>query len=260
MNMNFRHALLSLVLPVVMACSESAPGGNSPGDGVGQGGSMARFAVRGDFLYAVDHSTLKTFDISSTDKPAYLAGKDQYLDFGVETIFPLDTLLFLGSQTGLYVYDITRPGFPQQRAHVSHVTSCDPVVAAGQYAYVTLNSASVFCGRAGNELQVYDLSNIDRPTLVHTISGLRGPRGLGVYGRRLFVCDNGLKVYDISQPDKPVWVDDLTHLPEISGIDTYDVIPLEGGILLLIGADGFYQFDVAGEKLSLKSKIPVSPN
>ena len=132
------------------------------------------------------------------------------------------------------------------------------MVAAGKYAYVTLNSASIWCGRSGNELQVYNLSDIDHPTLIRTISGLRGPHGLGIYGKKLFVCDNGLKIYDISQPENPIWVDDLTHLPEIAGIDTYDVIPLESGVLLLIGADGFYQFDVTGEKLTLISKIPIS--
>jgi hypothetical protein len=255
--MNPKQSILALALLLLMSCTENTPNSGSAGNGTGKGGSLARFAVQGDFLYAVDYGSLKTFDISNAEKPTHLPGKDQYLNFDVETIFPLDTLLFLGSQAGLYIYDITRPEFPQQRAFVSHVTSCDPVVAAGKYAYVTLYSGSIWCGRSVNELQVYDLSDIEHPALVYTVAGLRGPKGLGIYRNKLFVCDNGLKTYDISQPAKPVWVDDLTQYPEIVGMDTYDVIPLESGILLLVSADGFYQFDVTGERLTLISKIPV---
>ena len=106
----------------------------------GQGGSMARFTIKGDYLYTVDHQTLKTFDISSAESPEYLKNKDQYLDFGVETIFTMDTLLFIGSRTGMYIYNITRPDFPQQMSYTPHITSCDPVVASGNYAYVTFYS------------------------------------------------------------------------------------------------------------------------
>jgi hypothetical protein len=248
------------LLALLWACEINTSYGDSmaPGESVGQGGSMARFTVSGDYLYTVDFSTLKTFDISDAGKPEYLEGKEQYLDFGVETIFSMDTLLFLGSQTGMYVFNITRPGFPQQLAHVPHITSCDPVVASGAYAYVTLNSENYWCGRSSNELLIYDLSNLYEPLLIHTESGFKQPRGLGIDGNKLFICDNGLKVYDVSEPAKPVWTDDITDIPEAADIDSYDVIPL-GGTLLLIGANGLYQFDYTGEELSLVSKIQVAP-
>lgn len=217
---------------------------------------MARFALSGDYLYAVDHSTLKMFDVSTPQAPQYLQGKDQYLDFGIETIFPMDTLLFLGSQTGMYVFNITRAEFPQRWGHVSHITACDPVVASGSYAYVTLNSENYWCGRSSNELRVYDLSDPANPLLIHTETGFKQPRGLGIDGNKLFLCDNGLKVYDVSNPAKPVWIDDVTDIPEAKGMDACDVIPL-GGILLLTGAGGLYQFDYTGEALSFISKIEV---
>lgn len=219
---------------------------------------MARFTVSGDYLYTVDQSTLKTFDISNAGAPEYREGKEQYLDFGVETIFSMDTLLFLGSQTGMYVFNVSRPEFPQQLAHVSHITSCDPVVASGTYAYVTLNSGNVWCGRASNELLIYDLADLSNPLLIHTETGFKQPRGLAIDGNKLFVCDNGLKVFDVSNPAKPIWTDDITDIPQAAGIDSYDVIPLNGS-LLLTGANGLYQFDYTGEKLSFISKIQVTP-
>ncbi|MDR1624161.1 MAG: hypothetical protein LBS04_04220 [Tannerellaceae bacterium] len=256
------HVLfISPLLALLLACETGTSDNGdlvAPGESIGQGGSMARFALSGNYLYTVDHSTLKTFDISTPEAPQYLQGKDQYLDFGIETIFPMDTLLFLGSQTGMYVFNITRPEFPQQWAHVSHITACDPVVASGNYAYVTLNSENYWCGRSSNELRVYDLSDLRNPQLIHTETGFKQPRGLGIDGNKLFLCDNGLKVYDVSDPTKPLWTDDVTDIPEAKGIDAYDVIPLNG-ILLLTGASGLYQFDYTGEALSFLSKIEVSP-
>jgi len=235
--------------------SESlAPGMDNGG---GKGGSMARFTISGDYLYTADHSTLKMFDISTAETPKYMKTKNQYLDFGVETIFTMDTLLFIGSQIGMYIYDISRPEFPQQMSYVSHITSCDPVVASGNYAYVTLNSQNAWCGRSSNVLQVYDISDPFHPELVKEQTGFKHPRGLGVDGKKLFICDDGLKVFDLDNPEQPVWVDDFTNMPEANGIDTYDVIPLNG-LLLLIGADGLYQFDYKEDKLTFVSKIGVS--
>jgi hypothetical protein len=240
--------------------SEYASSSSAMADGgaSGQGGSMARFALAGDYLYIVGSSSLKTFDVSNAEEPEHLQGKDQYMDFGIETIFPMDTLLFLGSQTGMYIYNITRPDFPQQLSYVSHITACDPVVAAGSYAYVTLNSENPVCGRGVNELRVYDLSDIRYPLLVHTEPAFKHPKGLGIDGNKLFICDDGLKVYDVTNPVKPVRIDDITDIPEVNGAESYDVIPLNG-LLLLVGANGLYQFDYSGSKLSFVSKIEVSP-
>jgi hypothetical protein len=239
------------------ACAESSDYFvSSPASEVGQGGSMARFTINGNHLYTVDNSKLHVFDISRPDNPVYLPQKVQYMEAGIETVFSMDTLLFIGSQTGMYIYNVTRDGFPQQIAYEPHITACDPVVASGCHAYVTLNSENVWCGRASNELRVYDISDPYNPELVHTERGFMHPRGLGIDGSRLFVCDDGLRIFDVSNPARPRWIDDLTHLPDAQGIDAYDVIPLNG-TLLLTGADGLYQFDYRGEKLVFLSKIEV---
>lgn len=240
----------------VVGCSEDSSGPDSYSES-GQGGSMARFTIAGDYLYTVDDRTMKTFSLEEPSQPKYLKEKDQNLGFGIETIFVMDTLLFVGSQDGMHIYNISRPAFPQFVSTTSHIRSCDPVVASGQYAYVTLNSSGLWCGRTSNVLQVYDISDPYHPELAVPEIRLVSPRGLGVDGNLLFVCDNGLKVYDISDPEKPVWNDDLSEIPEASGIDAYDVIPYRG-VLLLTGKDGFYQFDYTGEKLKFLSKIPVA--
>ncbi|MDR2809195.1 MAG: hypothetical protein LBB84_01390 [Tannerellaceae bacterium] len=236
----------------------SSDSGTAAEAGLAQGGSMARFAIAGDYLYTVDPSTLKTFDVSSPEAPELLKGNTQFLHFGVETIFPMDTLLFMGSQSGMYVYNIAQPEYPQPLAYVSHITACDPVTASGMYAYVTLNSANVWCGRSTNELHVYELSDIRNPRLIHVETAFKHPKGLGIDGNKLFVCDDGLKVYDVTNPAAPVRIDDIAGIPETAGAESYDVIPLNG-LLLLIADNGLYQFDYTGGELRFVSKIHVSP-
>ncbi|MDR2497612.1 MAG: hypothetical protein LBD21_10860 [Tannerellaceae bacterium] len=258
MEKAIKTALAAAAVIFFASCSigDSGPALSSPEQGVG--GSMARFTVKGDYLYAVTESALKTFDIATAAKPRYLSGKEQTLNMWAETIFPLDSFLFIGSQQGMYIYSVARDGFPQQVAVVSHITSCDPVVASGRYAYVTLHSdINSRCGRGVNRLEIYDVSDHTAPVLLHTEEGFIRPLGLGIDGSKLFICDNGLKVYDVSNPLKPVWTGDITHIPELDDIEPYDVIPL-GGTLLLVGRGGFYQLDYSGEKISLISKITVT--
>ncbi|MDR0865325.1 MAG: hypothetical protein LBO74_10415 [Candidatus Symbiothrix sp.] len=245
----------ALAIITMVACERADSAFSDAGNSSGQGGSMARFTINGDYLYTVDNRTLKMFNLSNPEQPEYLERKNQNLGFGIETIFSMDTLLFIGTQDGMYIYNVVRPEFPQQLSHVSHIRSCDPVVASGKYAYVTLNSGSVWCGNVSNVLQIYDLSDLRNPELKVT-ENLNYPKGLGIDGNKLFVCDAtlGIKVYDISRPLAPVWYDDLTYISEAHDIIPYDVIPA-GGLLLTSTDKGLYQFDYTGEKIKFVSKI-----
>ena len=252
---------IAAIFLLAAACSDDSStcgGGYSDGAGnesSGQAGSMARFTISGDYLYTVDNDVMKVFDISIPESPYHLPSKNQNLEAGAETIFTLDTLLFVGSQNGMYIYDISRGEFPRHLSTTLHIKSCDPVVAADTFAYVTLNTLNSWCGRDANCLQVYNISDPTRPRLVKEVP-LQGPRGLGVAGNKLFVCDQGVKVFDVTDPTEPVWTDDLDHIREIAGIVAYDVIPL-ATTLLVIGEDGFYQIDHSGDRLAFISKIEI---
>ena len=80
---------------------------------------------------------------------------------------------------------------------------------------------------------------------------MTGPRGLGVDGNLLFLCDDGLKVYDISN------VYDIDRLYHFSDIDAYDVIP-DDDLLIMTGSDGLYQYSYIDGSVSLLSTIPIN--
>ena len=233
------------------AVSESADAASN-----GKGGSMARFAISGDILYTVSTDSLKFFNIEDAADPKYFPDRNLRIGFDIETIFPMDTLLFIGSRNGMYVYDIVEPRFPLLLSQVSHFRSCDPVVAQGDYAYVTLNTNFSSCGPTSNNvLDIYDISNLSNPVLKKTVQ-LSGPNGLGIDGDKLFVCDKGLKVFNISEPLNIRQIDDLAEIDEVDVRGAYDVIPLNG-LLILIAQEGLFQFDYTGERLKYVSKIAI---
>jgi hypothetical protein len=215
--------------------------------GSGQGGSTARFAISGNHLYTVGDRNLSLFDISNPATPQ--KQKDIPIGWGVETIFPYGDKLFIGTQTGMQIFNIAKPETPVFLSGYQHVVSCDPVVTDGRYAYVTLSTGTA-CRIAINQLQIVDLQNIINPTLIAQYD-LTNPKGLGIDQNTLFVCDDGLKMYDATNVKALVL---KKHFP----INAHDVIP-NNGRLLVIGSDGFYQYRYTANELELLSKIAVEP-
>ena len=216
--------------------------------GTGQGGSMARFKIVGQYLYAVDSHFINVFDISDLETPQVL--DDVFAGFDIETIFNQGDRLFLGSMSGMYIYDITNPATPQYISEFQHGTACDPVVVDENYAYVTLRGGNG-CGATESGLYIVDISDIEQPELIKSYP-LNGPYGLGVKGSQLFVCDgdSGLRVFDKSD------VMDLREVSHFDNVITYDVIPLETH-LLMVGDGVLYQYNYQDAGLELISELAL---
>ncbi len=256
---------------IVTGCSQDAAFGgsvNSPGfsasdgsggggSGTSRGGSMARFTIYGDWLYTVNESQLTVVSLANPERP--VEGDRLSIGSGIETIFPMDTLLFIGSQNGMMIYNIKNPEFPKHLSTTLHFRSCDPVVAADTLAFVTLNSTlGTWCGQAGNLLQVYDIKNLRSPVLLREVT-MSSPRGLSVdLGQKmLFVCDNGIKAYDISDPRNPEAMYTTLSLEQVGKIDAYDCIVVSPGRMIVVGAAGLYQLGYNRTGFSFISKIDI---
>jgi hypothetical protein len=99
------------------------------------------------------------------------------IGFGIETIYPYNQKLFIGSQTGMFLYSIANPAAPVKEGEVQHIRRCDPVVANDTAAFVTLRKGAA-CGGTTEGLFIYDASNLASPHLLNSIS-LPSPYGLG---------------------------------------------------------------------------------
>jgi hypothetical protein len=226
----------------------SAPAPSKPGIG----GSMARYTIYDNYLYTIDDANMQVFDISSPVNPAFSGLIN--VGFNIETIYPYKDKLFIGSQTGMHIYDNADPANPVRLSTFAHVRSCDPVVADDKYAYVTLRNGNT-CGGFTNQLDVIDITNLSSPRLVKSYP-MANPHGLGLdYDKNiLFVCDgaSGLKVYHANLPlslDKSILSRKAGH--------TYDVIPYKN-LAIVTGNDGITQYDYTDPKnLKLLSKISV---
>ncbi|WP_396591594.1 LVIVD repeat-containing protein [Allomuricauda sp. R78024] len=217
--------------------------------GTGQGGSLARFKIVDDYLYAVDSHNINVFDISDLENPEDL--EDVYAGFDIETIFNRGNHLFLGSMRGMYIYDISSPATPTFVSEFQHGTACDPVVVDGDYAYVTLRGGNE-CGALESGLFIVDISDITDPKLAVDYP-MDEPYGLGIKDEKLFVCDgsSGLKVYDKTD------VEDIKMLNHFKDIVTFDVIPLESH-LIMVGDEVLYQYEYLDDEIKLISQIGLN--
>ncbi len=217
----------------------------------GIGGSMARFTLSGNYLYALDGSNLDIISLKNGKIPE--VKKEIQINWDVETLFPHKDKLFMGSKSGMYIYDLTAPEAPALLSQYAHLQSCDPVVVEGDYAYVTLRDGNS-CQGFTNQLEVIDISNAKTPSLV-SIYPMTNPHGLGIDNGILFICDGnaGLKVFDA----KDVTKISSNLLVNYKDIKALDVIPFNK-VAMMISSDALYQYDYSDVKnIKLLSKLDI---
>ncbi len=248
----FGISLYSCAEDAGVAFNESAQGGDT-----GIAGSYARFITIGDFLYIVDQTDIQTFSVANPAAPVKI--NTQTVAAQIESIFHYEGRLFIGSGLGLFIYQIEADGIPSllsSNVYDYPIVPCDPVVANDQYAYVSLHDQDAEGPCGGwidiNVLKIFDISDIMDPIQIAEYP-MSKPKGLGLDGNILFVCDDydGLKVFDVSDPLNI----QLKH--HFQGFTAFDVIPLDG-LLMCVGTDNIYQFDYSDiENMTEISRIPI---
>ncbi len=237
--------LFTAVAVVALLFTQCEKGESADGATVGQGGSTARFTIVDNYLYAVDEAKLNIFFLENALNPVPV-GEISVNDV-VETIFSKDSLLFIGTSLGVFIYETTTPSSPKLLGEFGHVFSCDPVVADDKYAYVTLSSRSTRCNRQINQLDILDISNPNYPRLIQSRSMIE-PKGLAITDSLLFVCDEGVKIFDRSNPENP----ELIGYAE--AIKANDLIVI-GEHVIVTAETGIYQYRINGSKLELISTL-----
>lgn len=235
---------------IMLAADMASSSGQKNAGAPGIAGSMSRFAIVNNYMYAVNTSTVNTVKIEDASNPELV--KSTPVGWNIETIYPFKENLFLGSSTGLFIVNITDPANPELQGRVNHFRACDPVVADDDYAYVTLREGT-FCSGTANELDIVDIKNMQSPKIIK-IFPMTNPHGLAKDGSTLFICDgkDGLKVYDASTAT------DIKLIKHLKGMETYDVIAWQKK-LILVTATGLEQYDYSNiGDIRLLSKISLN--
>ncbi len=227
--------------------SYSSASQNASPSPFGMGGSMARFSIVKNSLYTVSETSLNVYSITTPDNPVSV--NNLSMGWGIETIFPFKDKLFIGSNAGVFIYNVANESSPSKIGQFSHITACDPVIADDEYAFVTLSSGAR-CSSASNQLDVLDISSLTAPSLIKSYP-MTGPHGLSKDGNSLFICDgtDGLKMYDASD------VKNLKMISHFKGFETYDVIAYNK-LAIVVSKDGLRQYDYTNTNdVKLLSKL-----
>ena len=224
-------------------------GGSSNFQGQGISGSITKITMINNYVYVMEGNHLIPIDVSNPFEPK--SSEKIRIWRTVETLFAYQNHIFMGTTTGMLIYETSSPNNPTEVSVINHLTACDPVVVQGNYAYVTIRSGNT-CAGVLNQLDVVDVSDFNNPILKASFQFIN-PHGLGIDGDKLFICDGtaGLKVLDATNP--------LTCgnqlIKTFDNIQATDVIP-HNNIAIVIGDDGIYQYDYSDiQNLNLLSVI-----
>lgn len=215
-------------------------------------GAVNRIAVQDNFVYVIGRQNMTILE----DNGSLEFISTNFVGQDMETIFPHNGNMFIGSRTAMSIIDVSNPEQPTTVSSFRHATSCDPVYPVDDVAYVTLRTGDFSdCPGDVNSLVVLDITNINNPTEIQSIE-MESPYGLTLSNDRLYVGEgaNGLKIFDAT--DRRA----LELLTFDSTIDAYDVIqhPTRSDLLLVAGPGGLGQYEIKGiDKLSLISWLDL---
>ncbi len=197
-------------------------------------GSTSRFAINGNYMYALEISRLKIFDISDLSNPNLK--REISIDAYLETIFSHKNKLYIGAREGIFVVNIDDPVKAFLEHTIRHWIARDPVIVREPYIYSTTHNA--FSG----VFNVY--KQTDRNNFITVFSDvLSQPLGLDAAKKHLYICDiqDGMVVYNIENPENPL---KLNAFPEF--VKPLDVIVI-GEAMLVAAEKLFYLADLTNE-------------
>jgi hypothetical protein len=229
----FIFILIGVTVFSIRCSKDGASSSSADAASAGQNGSLTRFIVVNNYLYTISNDALKVYNISTPTTPVFK--NIQQVGFAIQTIFPYQDKLFIGSNNAMFIYSLANPEVPTKLAEVPYfVRGRDPIVAVDSVAYSTVRN-----NFGGGVLNTFNIKNINQPLNVQTI-GMSSPYGLGLKDSALYVCeaDSGLKVFNIVKPFVPVLKRHIRF-----NETAYDVI-VKANILVCYIKGGVALFDI----------------
>ena len=222
-----------LLIAIFTGCSKEATSSSSSV----KNGSLTRFISVDNYLYVLNNSSLHTYDISNPLDIKLI--HNMYIENGLETIYYLKNSLFIGSQGGLKIIDISLRDNPRILSESQEIRRCDPVVVRDTIAFSTRKGGDR-CGTSSSVMIVYSVKDLTKPVRLQTIE-MKSPNGLDYKENILYVCDeNKILVYDYTNPRSLV----LVTTREINGISQFNDLIVYDNNLIAYTNQGIALFDL----------------
>jgi hypothetical protein len=227
------------------------PQSNVPSSFAGNGteikGTLNKIAIHQDYVYVIGNDRVYTFQDSPTNLTATTTVT---VGSNLETIYPQNNNLFIGTRFSMIVMSISNPSMPSYISEYNHPTSCDPVLPYGNVAYLTLRTGD-FSGCSGdvNSISILNISNVSNPIKIDEFP-LTSPYGMTLINNNLFVGEgeNGITIFDAANPSS------LVQLTHNSSIKAYDIIkhPTLIDVVLTTGSNGLTQYKIDYNNLNFQ--------
>lgn len=209
------------------------------GNGTDIKGTLNKIAVHQNYVYVIGNDCIFTFQ----DSPSNITKLNkEYVGSNLETIYPQNNNLFIGTRFSMIVMSISNPSMPSYISEYNHPTSCDPVLPNGNVAYLTLRTGD-FSGCSGdvNSISVLNISNVSNPIKIDEFT-LASPYGMTLINTNLFVGEgaNGITIFDATNPSSIV---QTTHN---ASVKAFDIIkhPTINDVILTTGTNGLTQYKI----------------
>lgn len=224
--LQMKRLFLFWLLLALFACESDSNDFTPDLGGTGTGGSLARFTIVGDNLLVLKPDAIIQYNIQNDGGLSQIRSLE-FFNSNLETVFPYGDNVLVGSNNGVHFLGFDNLGNIELLSTYSHLTACDPVVAANGLAYSTLRNSD--CRFNSLEvLDIIDISDIENPQVIKSYD-TEAPYGLAINAENLFVCERGgLAMYDITDPQNILlkgFMDFNDELP-------LDVIHSQGNLIL----------------------------
>jgi len=227
------------------------------------GGNLARFAIIGNYLCAVNGGGIKVFNIQAQANPIQVGNMGPGA-----TILSLrtlqDSLLIIGTLTGNYspyalgVYSFKSNQSLQLLGALDSSQAYDPFTYRQNYLFTSEHAgASTSYYVPHSQMYAYNVKKLNASYYYNNPDykirkNIYSPLDLSADGNNLFICDSGLKVFDITDMSK-------IKLKKHFNIEAQNVLSNNGNLTIL-GTTGLFQYQYANDTINLLSKINIVPN
>jgi gliding motility-associated-like protein len=218
-------------------------------------GPCETVAAQGNIAFFGNGAYLNIVDFSDPEIPVELS-KLLLPELPLKIVVSGDYCYVIGVVEGVWIYDISDLGFPQEVGFFSTTGDAEGIDLKGSYAYVA---------DAWEGLRIIDVSSPDNPNEVGFIETTNSATAIAVDDSFAYVADSyvGLRVIDIKNPTEPQEVGFCSTPRNVTGIlinDNYAYVADQDSALFVVDISDPSDPQIVGSSLTPSLAYGVAVN